>query len=283
MRGALALVALRGHSQFQTQLGLELFKQTAASLRVFCIQHIIRVPQQLRELTEVAQGYSDPSDMSFQIPCIVEAFTDLRADINEGILTKPNDIIASVQDVLDLIEAFYRKLPPDWEYDTTLACKASPEIYKGYYHQFRDHQVAQIWNTTWMAKLHLNGLIFEQALRISQSQMGGPDPVTLMRSSEKEVIKAAENICASVPQFFPPESNLLPTRTSRTAAMGYFLIWPLFTAGASPLIPPSTREYIVERLLFISQDLKLPQAQKAAVMLMHGDHEESWMHMYHSF
>ena len=283
MQGALALVALRGPCQFESQFGLELFKQIAASIRVFCVQHIIRIPQKLRELTLMAKGYSQPSDMSFEIPCIVEAFTDLRADMAQGILTEPNDITARVQDVLDLIEGFYLKLPGDWRYESFLVHSRSHEIHDGYYYQFRDPQVAQIWNTTWMAKLHLNALIFEQALRTSQLQMRGTDPLTKMTVCQKEVTEAADNICASVPHFFPPDTESCSMRTASTAAMGYFLIWPLFTAGASPLVPPSTREYIVDRLVFISEDLKLPQAHKAAEMLMQGDHEESWMHMYHSF
>ena len=287
MQGALALVALRGPCQFQSQLGLELFKQIAASIRVFCVQHVIRIPRQLRELTQLAKGFSYPSDVSFEIPCIVEAFTDLRADMAEGNLSEPSGLIARVQGVLDMIEDFYLKLPQDWKYDTVRIRSLSPQVHGDRYYHFRNHHVAQIWNTTWMAKLHLNSLIYERVLHTtgnsSQLPTSDADPVTVMNACEREVIEAAENICASVPQFFPPNANLSLPGNSRTAAMGYFLIWPLFTAGASPLIMAPTKEYIVERLVFISQDLKLPQAQKAAEMLVHDDCEESWMHMYHCF
>jgi Fungal specific transcription factor domain len=287
MQGALALVALREPCQFQSQFGLELFKQIAASIRVFCVQQIIRIPQQLRELTRIAKRHSHPTDMSFEYPCIVEAFTDLRADMTEGILTEPSDIIARAQGVLDIVEDFYIKLPHDWKYDTVRVRSLSPEIHNDHYYQFKDHHVARIWNTTWMGKLHLNGLIYEQALRLggtsSRLQRGGTDPITMMSGCQKEVIEAAENICASVPQFFPPSADSCPAGSSRTAAMGYFLIWPLFTAGSSSLIPSSTREYIVDRLVFIGRDLKLPQAHKAAEMLVHDDREETWMHLCHAF
>ena len=287
MKGALTLVQMRGPAQFGSKFGLELFKQIAAGIRVVCVQRVLRIPQPLRDLTQMGKRHSHYNDIFFESPRIIEAFTDLRADIAEGLLSEPDDIIARAEDVLRLIADFEAKLPPDCLCDTVSVRSLFPEIHSDFYHKFKDHHVAQIWNTSWMAKLSLNTIIYEQILRLLGNrgglQQSDIDLVRMMDECQQEIIEAAENICATVPPFFPPEGDQSFTRSSRTVAMGYFLIWPLFTAGASSLVPSSTRDFIIERLEYIANHVKLPQARKAAQMLAHGTRDESWMHLCHVF
>ena len=99
----------------------------------------------------------------------------------------------------------------------------------------------------------------------------------------RRVVEAANDICGSVPQFFPADEHECFAQIPRAAAIGYFLIWPLFTAGSSSFIEPATRYYIIDRLKVIAHDLKLPRAHKAAEMLAHGDRTETWMHICHVF
>lgn len=289
MQGALALVALRGPTQFHSKFGLELFKQIAASIRVFCIQRCIRIPQKLRALTKLAQSYSHRNDISFEYPRIVEAFTDLRADMKEGFLTEPDEVIARARDVLQTVQDLHTNLLPDLLYDTAFVQKPCAEIHRNYYYRFKDHHVAQMWNTTWMGKLHLNTIIIEQLLKAlaMPTKSLGPrsELVCMIMESEREIIESAENICASVPQFFPAQrsSEQPTTRSTHAVAPGYFLIWPLFTAGSSSLIHSSTKAYIVDRLEYIAADLKLPQASRAAQMLIQDHRDENWMHICHVF
>ena len=284
VHGAGALIALRGPEQFKTHLGLQLFKQVAANIRVLCVQHGIRVPRQLRELTQLAKDYSNGSNVSLGYPSLSEAFTDLRADMTEGLLTEPEDIIARAQDILQRTDDLHASLPPDYRYETVLIQNPCAEIHAGYYHKFKDHYVAQIWNTTKMGKMHLNTMILEQLSKVpaTSTELSGKR-IDMMIECEREAIEAVDNICASVPQFFPPDCGHILPRNTRSAASGYFLIWPLFNAGCSSLIQPSTRKYIVNRLEYIAKDLKLPQAGKAAQMLAQEDLDESWMHIYHVF
>ncbi|RMZ89383.1 hypothetical protein DV736_g3382, partial [Chaetothyriales sp. CBS 134916] len=287
IRGALSLVALRGPAQLESELGMALFKQLLASVRVFCIQHFIRVPPQLHELWQMANCQSNEKEIAYEFSCVVEAFTDLRADRAEGILTRAEDIIVTAEGLLQTIEDLCTKLTSDLLYDTVITSKACPELHAGYYHRFKDHHVAQGWNTIWMAQINLHSLIHAQIAQLlsNQSRLDHEevDLVNRMDKCQEMAVGAADNICASVPQFFPPEDDRPLASSPPTAAMGYFLIWPLFTAGAGAFTSPRTKDYIIKRLDFIGTEVKVPQAHAVASMLRDEIDFESSMHIYHVF
>lgn len=287
MHGALSLVALRGPEQYQSKIGLGVFKQIATSIKLFCVQYHTRIPTQLRAMLDRAASHSPVQDVTFVRPSIIQAFADLRADIAEGILFEPRDIIARSEEVLQLLEDFLIRLPPSNQYDTVIMSRPSPGTYKNYYLNFHDHYSAQIWNTAWMGKMQLNTMIYDQELRLLEETctniLENPDQdqkKTGIDRACQEVISAAENICATVTQFFPCHKS---SKKPYNVSTGYSLIWPLFTAGSSRLIEASTRDYVVSSLDCIATTFKLPQARQAVDMLIAHDCDESWMHMYHVF
>lgn len=287
VHGALSLVALRGQEQFQSKIGLELFKQTATGIKLFCIQHCIRIPIQLREMLEFVACHSKTTDAEFFRPPITEAFTDLRADIAEGLLSEPDDIVAGCEVVLKLAEDFLLGLLPCEQYDRVVVGPPLMNGRQNFYLKFRNHHVAQMWNTTWMAKLALNTMIYEQELRVSHQSATPTSPATkTLRAlrAQEEVTQAAENICATIPEYFLADTSQQVSEKPRaTVSMGYSLIWPLFTVGSNPLVTATTRDYVVSKLGYIAREFKLPQAQWAGEMLVGGVSGESWMHMYHAF
>ncbi|KEF58206.1 uncharacterized protein A1O9_06132 [Exophiala aquamarina CBS 119918] len=290
IHGAWSLVALRGPQQFQTKVGLELFKHIATGVRLFCIQNCIRIPIQLRELVESAALYSQTPDPIFSQPSATEAFTDLRTDIAEGLLSEPDDIIARCEVVLRLVEDFFVINLSCQQYDRVAV--GPPEIASAqkFCINFRNHQVAYAWNAAWMAKLALNSMIYKQELQVLKKAMSPEEMVSnasrTIRAvkAQEEIAKAAENVCATVPQSF--QLNVPPKRSEKPLAavfMGYSLIWPLFTVGANPLVTASTKDYIINTLIYIAREFKLPQAHWAEELLREGASDEAWMHMYHAF
>jgi hypothetical protein len=283
--GALALLTLRGPEQFESKFGFELFRQIAINIRVFCVQKRLRIPKPLLELTKMARRCSAAGGIAFEYPKIVEAFTNIRADLVEGVLCESEEIIERAEGVLQLIENFCRGLSANLQYETLHIPLSVPGIYSRYFLKFTDQHVAQMWNTTWMAKLHLYTIIHQQLRRSQDNMVSHYDRLQqakkMMRST-REVARAAEHICASVPQFFPPE-QLQSSDIKPYISTGCFLIWPLFTAGSSPLVNERLREYVIERLNVIATTLRLPQARTAAGILTEDGCNESWMHICHVF
>ncbi|RMZ79856.1 hypothetical protein DV737_g3204, partial [Chaetothyriales sp. CBS 132003] len=235
----------------------------------------------------MAKHKLEEREIASEFSCAIEAFTDFRADMADGILTRAEDIIARAEGILQIIENLRMNMTSDFLYDTVITSSAWPEINAGYYHRFKDHHVAQGWNTIWMARLRLNTVMYKQISRLLDNQSEPDheevDLLARMNKCQEEAVEAADNICASVPQFFPPEDDQRLGPSPRTAAMGYFLIWPLFTAGAGELTSPCTRDYIINRLDFIGTEVKVPQAHLAARMLRDEVDFENWMHIYHVF
>lgn len=291
VHGAWSLVVLRGPQQFQSKVGLELFKQIATGIKLFCIQHCIRLPIQLRELVKSAVRYSQTPDATVVQPSATEAFTDLRVDIAEGLLSEPDDIIARCESVLQLVEDFLVIHLPCQQYDKVPAGAIEIAGPRKFYINFRNHHITNAWNTAWMAKLSLNNMIYEQELRALKGTEMSHEGVTSKASRTiraakalEEVAKAAENICATAPQSSQME---VPQKWSEkpptTAFIGYSLIWPLFTVGANPLVIASTKDYVVNTLRYIASEFKLPQAYWAEELINKGASDETWMHMYHAF
>jgi Fungal specific transcription factor domain/Fungal Zn(2)-Cys(6) binuclear cluster domain len=280
VQGALALVALHGTAQFETKLGLELFKQISASIRVFCVQQNVRVPKSLSQMTMTAKLKASPEDVSFDFATVVEAFADLRADMSEGYLTQPREIIAAAHAVLQKLQTLISKLPTSYDAETIWITNRSPEVCEEHYFKYKDHHTAQLWNTSWQAQVVLNTIIYEQAVRESVLHAvplsDSYDYKLMAAEAQRQATAAAHAICASVPSFFPPDTDKASRHRRRNVAVGYFLIWPLFAAGSCSFIPLLTKEYIIDRLRFISTDLRIPQAHQAAEMLAHNDQLEDW-------
>lgn len=286
IHGALALVAQRGHEQFETECGVQMFKQIGASIRISCLRHATKIPQQLLELTELAQPYILPTDIYFLLPLVGEPFADLRADMAAGILSEPHETITRTKEVIWGIDQFISKLPSDCFYDTIFIHGLHARVFGDYYYRFKDHCLTRMWVTIWLGKLYLWAIIHEQSMMISETSSpfdeNTASTMAQMRECQHHIIEAITHICASVPQLFNLAGEGSGTRLHTCpAAMSYFMIWPLFTAGSSPFIKPSMKEYILSRLQDISKDFKLPQAYNAAQMLLQGDTSRDWMHVYH--
>jgi hypothetical protein len=288
IQGALALLTLRGHEQFSTKFGMQLFKQIATCIRIYCLHNALHVPQLLHNLTQIARQYASPKDMAFEHLDCVLPFIDLRAE---------NTLIAA--------ESLYSKIPSHFNFETVVHTKRCPEVYGTHYFRFVDHHAAQMWNLTWMTILDLNRIKLRQLEKLFTSALEAgvwnSELTTQMAVARQAMVDGALNVCASVPQFFPPAdsddiqncperalnspspSSAPVTGCPRQPAVGYFLIWPLFLAGASAEAPIGVREYVANRLRHIGEVMKLPQALQAAELLNRNMSNESFLSVYHVF
>ncbi|KAK3666920.1 hypothetical protein LTR22_002145 [Elasticomyces elasticus] len=268
VQGGLALVILRGPAQLQSHLGLALFKQVSDSISVYCVQNSKRVPANLRQLTALV---NDPKNTNFGFEAIVDDFTNLRADLTEGIATDPTDVFVRAEQILLRLEDMMAMMPSAWSPDIIWATKSDTRVHGNHYLKYMDKAAAQLWNTIWMTKVLLNSMIYGQiTLAIELNLTAFSTELTLMElaiTARRNATDAADAICASVPAFFLPIADGYSQKPPVDVARGYFLIWPLFVAGSCSLVPNATKEYVIDRLSFIATTLDLPQARRAAVAL----------------
>lgn len=296
MQGVASVVILRGESQFSSPYGRELFVQCAMSVAYCCVQDGIRIPDGLRHLAHIAeQQYGDPT-MAFASLRAVDAFAELHADMAEGLLTDSPGIIARAEELLGMLDIICETLPMAFWYEKRYVAAPSDAVHGDCYYAFADHHVAKRWNTIWMAQMLLHGLVCahlarlyaidptELQMSLSASLMIDDGIDANIRARQKIMREKLDDICATVPHFFPPQ-NEKGKQSPPSAAAGYFLVWPLYAVGINALVTPGQQEYVTGRLRKIARELNLPQAELAAEMIgfREEEREDQFMHACHVF
>ena len=283
VQGALSLVLLRDTAQFESRIGREIFQQVAHSVTVFCVQRRLRIPDRLRKLTLHLARMGETKRPKFG--SIIEAFADLRAGIAEATMPDQAEIVTRAEKVLEDLEEFTLQLPLSDKGSTARfpESRIRSEPFMNHCILYKDKSVTQLWNTIWMTRMALRGIIYEATTRQSDLALASSSPsnhlTTLKQRSQDGAIAAALAICASVPPYFPlsPLDVDYPIPQKPCGfAEGYFLIWPLFAAGSNPFLSDANRAYVIGRLESIYEVLKLPQAQRAASLLAEGNMSEDW-------
>lgn len=266
-RGALLLIQMRGESQFHSKLGRQLFLQVSTILRVSGAAHLLRTDVRLLELEAQGMANLGVYDPILKLGRILDDFADLRVGMEEKTISA-QELVETAQQIDSRLVRHASDLPAYWAFETLKATEFDGPTYNGYYHRYRDHHVAQYWNSIRLMRLWLNEWTC-LALRLGMCEPAKLEFDALSDSQNELHHKAfvaaqtsAEEICASVPQF-ADRLDRLPNDTPTLAAR-LALIWPLHSAGACSLSPESLRDYVVDRLHFIGTKSGLPQAFEAA-------------------
>ena len=293
IKGAMALIWLRGSQQMQSQLGLNLLKQASAGAAISAHRSKAEVPPEIISLVAHGLHYAHKDDPSWSFRLISIRSANLRAAIKTGSLSDPDSIIAAAVGLdLDFV-AWSRTLPPSWQFECHSVEEAnSAVVYEGCYHLYSTHWIAQGMNAWRLNRLQLNELIWQQTLRQHSSPLRSRDHAVLMRQVESTITGLCSDICATVPQYVelpavPPVSvtvcrmqSPIPTtcdtpshkaKRSKTgfthSARSYGVIWPMMEV-ANCVIPNSPRRaWVIDRLGYISRHMKNPQALLALDIL----------------
>ena len=291
INGAMCLVGLRGTELLNSRLGLELFVQLGCHIRLHCVQERLRIPPRLLELADVAHQYLEPSDPLrsswLGSSALMQDFANFRADIADGTLVSPFEIIEAVDALEGKIDDVVARLPPEYTFQTVSNIQGSAWIYGNAYYIHKTHLIAQVWSTIWMARLFLCDVLYSQATMIGNVQPSHSgiilNQAELLSRAEHTSTQIAEDLCAIAPQYLPCGPTAGSVQRSQTIAAGYCLIWPLFTAGSKALVPASVREYVIKVLNYIHDEMRIPQAGKSAKMLENNVTTEDFLHVFQVF
>lgn len=271
VNGALALLIYRGPTQFRSPIGLLLFHQISSSIKVSCVQRRLRVPSDLAVLNAQASPFLDAANPVSRFSAITEAFTDLLVAIENNQITELACLVRLANEVDNEVRLLALDMPVGWLYDVAHLHADDVAVFEKVYHTYRNHRVAQMWNTIRMTRLLLNQKIHESLAHAGLDDFWD----TVLDYSPPcdhyaEVARAmAAEILASVPHstLFSPDGSTL---FSPTVASSYFLLWPLEVVASSALSTAPMRAYVINRLRYMGTQMKVRQALEVAEKLEQG-------------
>ena len=294
--GAMALIRLRGRQQMQSQLGLQLLNQVTASVAISSHRRKSEVPPELVTIVARALQHAPENDPSWSFRLISMRSANLRAAVAKGSLCDPTVIIAAALELDHEFVAWSRTLPPSWQYVTHFVNPANSNVvYEACYHLYPFYGMAQGLNAWRVSRLMLNELLWEQISRHHASSLVRSQGYTMLISQVGSNIAAlCSEICASVPQYVelpttpsvsvsvcrmpsPPSDNTsdassIPLAESfgsgfTHSARSYGIIMPMMAVANCGIPHKPRRAWVIDRLQYISTQMKNPQASLALQVL----------------
>ncbi|PYH96733.1 C6 finger domain protein [Aspergillus ellipticus CBS 707.79] len=291
INGAAALLELRGVEQLQNEQGLKLFIQMRYQIIISCLQREARVPQSVLQCARLAlflrpqaEAYGD------RLITIMGRLSNLRADINERILTDEKEILSASYAVEGDLIAWLASLPKEFLFTTVEGFSPNssywgPSPYKNRYHVYTDLWICHTWNQYRTARIILCDLILTYIRRINVGSALPRDLVEHCVQVRNTAHQLANDICASVPYHFGDAATATQTLVASSPSSadfiqavpleqsfmrGMILLWPLAMAAATREGSHPLHKWVLNCFLVIGNRMYIDQAL-ALIELMRGD------------
>ncbi|OCL01225.1 hypothetical protein AOQ84DRAFT_329320 [Glonium stellatum] len=274
MKGALALIKLRGLRQCQGLSTLRLLARFSTNFLISCVATETRVPNEVNALRAYIGEHLEVEGPKWLLSDLMVDFANLRGDIRNGQLSPYNRTKMSVE-----LDAKFQELTfsiPSWQYKTTTVDYDSKMIYGHHFDSYANRHVTQTWNVCRIARILLNEYILECCSEPGANAM--TNAFALMRTAKDNIETLARDICASVPQYvdcFGAAQNKLPiSEPTNNIFRGtehlhspsqnldcYTLIFPLYVAGRSSSSPSTLKPWAIEQLCHIGSHFGIRNAE----------------------
>jgi hypothetical protein len=277
VQGTVALLTVRGESQFDSVIGQKLFHQASMNVRASCSQKRIPVPSKISNLQKYAGTVTETTSGSYKMEILMERYVALRANMRGMLATElVREALDLDKEMNELLED--RKLTQP--YNVILSQESSIKVvtYNGTLHQYTSQNSARSLNMFRMCRLVFNEWIFcayqngGRGIIVDYPATNDPLYNEWNQLPMKAVLKGEEminEILASVPYSL----ELLDRSSSASARL---LIWPLASIGTSDICPASAKNFVIGRLKALAERHGLSQAMEAAIMLEEGVSIENW-------
>ncbi|KAF7595341.1 hypothetical protein BBP40_006590 [Aspergillus hancockii] len=276
--GAAALLELRGPEQLQDPNGLKLFVQLRFQIIISCLQRGMRVPDPLIDCAKIAMFLRTQVDAyGDRLIGIAGRLSNLRSDINQRLLTDPQEILSAAYGIEAELIAWIAGLPSEFLYttveDPTLADISfnmwgqGPHPYNNRYHIYSDLWLCHTFNQYRCSRIIVSEIILTCLRQLSLNAPASAisndllDHCTRLRNMTRQL---ASDICSSVPYHFSVGNiatepfDSLPVNQSYVA--GLLLLWPLVLAGATETLNHPLRKWVISCLRLIGYSMGIDQA-----------------------
>jgi hypothetical protein len=280
IKGALALVELRGLDQFQDATAVRVLVRLSTNVLINCVATRSPAPRELKELRAYITKLLDATDPKWQLMDIMVEYIDLQANIRRSHLPISNAVRKSLQ--LDTKYATLAlDLPPAWQPKSTILKYSSDRVFEQYYNTYGDRHITQPLNVLRLIRIFLNEFILAHCIEL--------DPIPLLvHTASKNIETMGKEICASVPQYvdcFGAAQDRLPCSSTAPGHSHspnqkldcYTLIYPLYVAARSKYSPEDLKSWVIKELHYMGSHFSIRNAELVAQMLENGkDCENPW-------
>ncbi|KAE9368363.1 putative C6 transcription factor [Stipitochalara longipes BDJ] len=280
MKGALALVELRGLDTFQDHASVRVLVRLSTNVLISCVATGSPVPKELKELRVYIAKLVDTNDPKWRLMDLMEEYIDLQADISRALLP----IATAVQRSLEL-DAKYTNLalnvPPAWQPKTTIIEYTSDRIFEQYYDTYGDRHITQPLNVLRLIRIFINEFILDHNVEVDEC-------ILLSKTASDNIEQMGKQICASVPQYvdcFGAARYRLPCTTTEhnhTHSPNqnldcYTLIYSLYVVARSRYCPINMKVWVIKELHYMGSHFSIRNAELVARMLEKGTEcENPW-------
>ncbi|KAL2060909.1 hypothetical protein VTL71DRAFT_8961 [Oculimacula yallundae] len=262
IKGAAALVKIRGQEQFKNLTGQRMFLQVTSNLILSCIQRTLPMPQHIIQLREEAEHSIDTDSPAWRVSGIIIDFTIFRSKVKDFELVGTRDVIEQALEIDQRFVGEFKNLPEEWMYKTVHTKENPHLVWNGSYHVYGEYLISHIWNGMRTCRILLHEIIREQLLSDSTSftPLFTMDEYAIqLDASTKVMLEMQSDILASVPHHTP--SMLSQSSASvLDGSRSYFVLWPLFLVGSMDLTTDPIRMWASARLRNIGESMGIRQA-----------------------
>ena len=283
VNGAAALVKLRGKDQFKSRAGMRMFLQVTSNLMLSCIQRTTAMPEHIVELRKIAEQYINPVNPPVDKPAwalsaIIIDFTIFRAAVRDCSIVGPRKIVAVALEIDRRFLETFSDLPKEWAYKVVYTDETPDLIWNGNYHVYPENWMAHIWNGMRVCRIMLHETIRDQLLAASTAItpiFTEYETASQNDSSLNAMLQMRADILASVPHHTPLNFVTKPISLLE-GSRAYFVLWPLYLAGAMDVTTEPIRKWVVARLRSIGESAGIKQALVVAEVLSEKKIIEAW-------
>ncbi|CAL8574538.1 hypothetical protein XPA_000494 [Xanthoria parietina] len=287
--GALALVKLRGDEQFIEPSIRGMLIRLSTNVLISCVTSRRPVLDDLVSLRHTIAAHSlTPPDPKWRESDLVIEFAKLRHNIDTRVLADENEVTFALIELDSKFLELSRQVPPTWQYVTIQVATKSIHHYESHHHIHPAEHVCQMWNTFRATRILLNELVRSRCMDRQGRVNAGSGFQGIHERATRAIKQMATDICASLPQYIHGPSTFdLTGSPSASSDLGsgtfpagrpdpryhlpcYRLIYPLFVAAQSSVVPPSLSKWVVDQLRFMADYHAIKNAMTVANLLESG-------------
>lgn len=203
LRGAAAVMKIRGPEQVATVAGRRLYGQITASLMTSCLQQEVTLPDHILDLSLELNKYVDAKDMTWSNQRVLLRFTNFYARVQRGGIMDLQEILNTSLELDDALVRAFTEIPHGWTYSTIYTDDNTSIVYDGCYHVYHHPLSALVWNGMRTVRIMLNKIMRHTLLKgksLGLPLFVEPRYTRQIQTSTNIVYQLSLDIVASVPQ-----------------------------------------------------------------------------------
>ncbi len=233
IKGAAAVLKLRGPERLITPIQVRLFVQSTSALIIGSMKTGLPLPDYLYELANVAAQHINEDDITWRFFFLQLSVTRFRASLQKNSMADPAAVLKKAIEYDAQLTNFFDNTEPEWAFETIYTDDYPDILPFGQYHIYSHFLSAQIWNGTRSLRVFLNELIRKILVTGFSHQpplFSSVEHTAQFQTSTEALYQLQVDVLASLPQHF----GLNPASTENIPKGTLFLETVKFSA---PLFP----------------------------------------------